>query len=172
MVCLETTGGGLKFKRFRLGRILNAEVTAKQQRFSGLTKAAYPQKYKKTAFAAITVQFDPKRSISKYDFTLKANGKEYPCVAIRKDNGVEKWKFEKTDPESLYTIFFMVNAPNINYGSPLKFDLIYKLHHRGPTSMKLKFKNLGNRDFTSAKNVSRKGMLTVRRTKKTQLSLA
>jgi hypothetical protein len=155
MVCLVTKGGDLKFKRFRLGRILNAEITSKQMQFADLNKAAYPQKYKKTAFAAITVQLDPKRSISKYDFVLKASGKEYPCVAIRKDNGVEKWKFEKTDPDSLYTLFFMVDGS----GRPSSFELNYKLSHRGHLKVNLEFKDIGSRDLTPAKKVSRKGML-------------
>ncbi len=155
MISVASNGAELKFKRFRLGRILNAEITTKPQAFSELNEAAYPQKYRKKAFAAITVQLDPKRSLSKYDFVLKADGKEYPCVGVRKDNGVEKWKFENTDPQSLYTMYFMVEGA----GSPTDFDLVYKLATRGPQKVSLSFKNIGSREFTPAKQVPRQGML-------------
>ena len=155
MISLNTKGGDLKFKRFRMGRILNAEVTSKKLQFRELTKAAYPQKYSKVSFAAVTVQLDQGRSISKYDFVLKSGSKEYPCVAIRKDNGVEKWEFKKTDPSSLYTLYFMFDGS----GETSQLELKYKLSHRGHLKVTLNFKDQGSSDFTSPKKISRKGML-------------
>lgn len=160
---IGTAHAGLAFKRFRLGKILNAEITTKSMSFKDVNSKTYPQKYRKKAFAALTVKFDPGRSISKHDFVLEANGKEYPCVAVRKDNGVEKWQFEQTDKDSMYIIFFMVDAPNIGSGQDLEYELKYKLHRSGSRNINIKFKNRGNRDLTPPSKVSRDGMMACNR---------
>ena len=136
---IGTAHAGLAFKRFRLGKILNAEITAKSLSFKDLNAKTYPQKYRNKAFAALTVKLDPGRSISKHDFVLKADGKEYPCVAVRKDNGLEKWQFETTDKDSLYTIYFMVDAPGINSRKSFEFELKYKLSSSGNRNINIKF---------------------------------
>lgn len=170
VLSIGTVNAGLAFKRFRLGKILNAEVTSKSLSFKDVNAKTYPQKFNNRAFAALTVKFDPGRSISKHDFVLEADGKEYPCVAVRKDNGLEKWQFETTDKDSLYTIYFMVDAPGINSGSDLEYELKYKLNSSGSRNVNIKFKNRGNGDLTPPAQVSRDGMMACNRYNSAYLS--
>ena len=149
-------------KLFRSGRILLAEVSTKHfpinhHRFDPNIKAAMSQ-------AILVVKLDNGRALSIYDYLIKpAKGfGEFPCVAVREDNGAfdsqNAGTFEQTSPDRFYSLLFLVPPLKPDEREPeylLRFNLVGET--KVPDSL-VKFKNLGNADFTSITLVRDEGI--------------
>lgn len=149
--------------RFRLGRILSAEVGLQTVSVVALDKDAFKFPYQKKAYAIVTVKLDPGRSLSTYDFSLIHSGKKYPCIAIRAghdDFNGEKWLIRKASPEDMYSMLFVVDASAFgNDAKTINMTLQHNLSAKGQKRVSLSFKFLGNNSFISVTDIPDKGCL-------------
>ena len=96
-------------KTFRSGDILAAGITSTRPDIKNWNKHLF-EPHPNTSYAAVAVRIHPKRKISIYDYSLALHGRNYPCVAIRTNDG----KFEYTqkafssDKQQIYTLLFFL----------------------------------------------------------------
>ncbi|MFA7231504.1 MAG: hypothetical protein WC071_09565 [Victivallaceae bacterium] len=149
--------------RFRLGRILSAEVGLQTVNVADLDKYAFKFPYRNKAYAIVTVKLDPGRSLSTYDFSLVYSGKKYPCIAIRAgqdDFNGDKWLIRKASPEDMYSMLFVVDASAFaDDVKTITMTLMYNLSAQGQKRISLPFKFLGNSSFISVTDIPDKGCL-------------
>jgi hypothetical protein len=155
-----------KSARFRLGKILAAEITRNNVRVNNLNKHAFTFDFRQKAFAVVTVKLDPGRSLSIYDFSLKLLGRKYACVALRAGhadfNGGTR-VIKKSSPDDLYSMLFIVNAAPLGSEERiLEGTLLYNLSKKGVYEFTVPFKYLGYSSLTSTTNIPASGMLDIK----------
>lgn len=145
--------------RCRIGWLVSEEISTQQP--SGniqIDPMAYPEKYANKAYAIVALKLDPERGLSIYDFSLRYNGRRFPCVALRKgssDFDTAQWSLNQTVPEELFSLLFILDYPDLsNAGSEITLELLYNLSNNpSPLTMEIKFKNLGSNSFTSVADI-------------------
>jgi hypothetical protein len=155
-----------KSVRFRLGKILAAEITRSNVRINNLSKHAFKFDFKQKAFAVVTVKLDPGRTLSIHDFSLKLLGRKYACVALRAghaDFNGGAWVIKKSSPDDLYSMLFVVNAAPLGSEERiLEGTLFYNLSSKGTCEFAVPFKYLGYSSLTSTTNIPAGGMLDIK----------
>ncbi|MCP3967165.1 MAG: hypothetical protein GY750_01395 [Lentisphaerae bacterium] len=147
---------------FRLGRIYAAEITRSRVYVSGLKDTTFKTNFSSKAYAMVAVRLQPGRSLSIYDFALRIDGTEYPCVGLRSGSSsfsYTKWKQSSTSTGEFYSMLFIVNASDINSSAKnVKGTLVYKLKSGGKTETAIPFKNIRYSSLTSSSDIPAKGM--------------
>ena len=114
------------------------------------------------AYAAITIKADPGRSLSVYDYVLLNRRKdEFKCIGIREGDGdydYQKWEYDSTKPDKLYTLLFKVQLPAFN--EKLAYSLAYMLNKVKAEEVNIPFVKPGN-SFTPPSKIPPEGMLGV-----------
>ncbi|MDD2404770.1 MAG: hypothetical protein PHV75_09270 [Victivallaceae bacterium] len=165
LAVLLIVGAGLSAAmwRFRLGVISVAEITTSQVRVTNLDPHAFPDNYDRTAYAVVVCKLDPMRSLSIYDFTLRdSKFRRYPCIALRAGLGDfdgEKWKIDRTVPDSWYSMLFKLESPIVATGSTVKMTLEYTYTLGESANLEVPFKFIGRNSLTSVNQIPSTGKL-------------
>lgn len=120
-----------KSMRFRSGTIFNAEIgfvepeiiDRSQFDVSGIENPAY---------AELTVKLDPGKGISRFDYTLAAGTKSYPCIAVAKYPDVysmaqDKWAVKKADSGKFYRMLFVIPSDGLDESKLKEMSLMFEL---------------------------------------------
>ena len=147
---------------FRSGKILAAELSTIKPRITNEEPLAFPVPFVQKIYAAIVVKVDDGRGISIHDYSLTAFGKNYPCIALRAEDGnfdAENWLIKRVDPNMKYTLLFVLDATRVGREK----DEILTLHAEFPPAesadLEIPFTNLGSRGFTMPRSVPNDGSL-------------
>lgn len=154
-------------KRFYAGKILRAEVQPDNPDMPIVINniSEYEPESRITSdvgYAVITVDLDPGRSLGIYDYSLvNKQKKEFPCVAIaERENDFDRsnWEIAKPKPSRKYSMLFKVQLPPM--GAP-KYDLRFNLIRDKWKDLPLEFINIGQKPFTSYKDIPPQGILGI-----------
>ena len=159
---LTGTGMASASKRFRLGRVMAAEISTRAVKVNSLNKHAFAFSFSKKAYAVVTVELDPDRTLSIYDFSLSVDGKKYPSIALRAGHGEfngAKWLIKKSSPDNMYSMLFIVNGSGLGKTKTIEAALLYNLSDKGLKKMPLTMKYLGGKSITTTANIPENGML-------------
>ena len=147
---------------FRLGNVLSAEITRNPIVIKNMDNDFYDFDFKHYAYAVVFVKLHKGRSLSIYDFKLEYEDKTYPCVALRAGNGffdIEQWKFTKTNPETIYSLLFILNSDAFgNAQKTVQAKLVYALNKSGHVSYELPFNFLNYHELTEVGKVPANGV--------------
>ena len=147
---------------FRLGDILNAEISRNKVNINNLKTIDYDFKFKHYAYAILVFKLYKGRSISTYDFILKLNGKEYKCIAVRTGDQVfdtKKWQFTETSPDKIYSLLFIVDSETLgNAKKTMPATLIYTLSKSGKTNYEIPFKFINYTNLTETDKIPPNGV--------------
>lgn len=162
---------------FRSGKVLRAELSTVAPAGLKLINPIYSDLPANPVYAAVTILFNPGRSISLHDYAIHIFGRNYPCAAILKEgslfaiaeetkgkyaSGRFDWKKEEsTSPNTRYTLFFILESSEISSAKGQTESLIFKpLFPPSETfEKKLNFNNLGSTPFTAPGRVPRSGLM-------------
>ncbi len=108
--------------RFYSGKVLSAELMPSCPNIpTVLNEDKNPSRCRITsdlAYASVVVRLDKGRSLSIHDYVLMNMRKDvFKCIAISEADGpfdAEKWCFNETSPDKLYTMLFKVQLPVFN----------------------------------------------------------
>jgi hypothetical protein len=158
VLLLSFSGETAETSRCRAGWIGAAEIGTQSIGNLQLDPMAFPEKYSNTVYAVIAIKLDPGRSLSIYDFTLRYNGRKFPCVALRQgDNSIDstQWIIRETRPEELYSLLFILDYPALaNAGGEITLELLYNLTDQPvQVSQELRFKNVCGSSFTTVPDI-------------------
>lgn len=149
-----------EMQRFRSGELLCAELADSLPFIRNRAAADFSDLPDKKIYAALTLTLDAGRKISIYDYSLKAFGVSYRCVALRNgDNSVDGSRFESptSGGKSRCTLYFVLNAREVGLGETEKIELVCNVP---PASKQIViFANRGSRGFTSPGNIPDSGMM-------------
>lgn len=163
---------------FRSGKVLCAEIsTNPPARLKKLVNPVFPDLPATPAYAALTVFLDEGRSISLHDYAIHIFGKNYHCIAIQHSNrflfvadrpasGNSNWeKVETVNPKALYTLFFMIDANELNPNKerPEVLTVRALFHPSENTGDKIPFKKLGDKAFTPQNRIPPAGMMVMKK---------
>ncbi|HBC85878.1 MAG TPA: hypothetical protein DCZ94_02880 [Lentisphaeria bacterium] len=153
--------------RFHSGSVLAAEILPDNPEIPIIVKRVSPLEppsriTSDVAYAAVTVKLDPGRSLSVYDYVLVNKRKdEFKCIGIREEEGdydYEKWEFDTTRADKLYTLLFKVQLPSFNEG--MSYSLRFALNKSKVEELSLPFVKIGG-PFTSPSKIPAEGMLGI-----------
>ncbi len=136
LFCIHSNvfAGSNPMPRCRTGIVLKTEKTEGQNIVGKFSGSAEYQSY-----ILITIQPDQGRSLSKFDYVLDIDGKEFACLAISKN---EHGSFNENNYElkndSGNNVFVML-FPDINGKTIKNAELKFKLLDTGITRTKLNF---------------------------------
>ena len=151
--------------RFHSGTILSAELLPENPAFPVTVTNVSPfepasKVTSNPAYASVVVKLDPGRSISVYDYSLVNNMKtDFKCIGVREGEDVfdaEKWEFENTNPDKLYTLLFKVELPPENGKS--EYAMHFNLNKNTPEDVLIPFVKI-DRPFTPASKIPADGII-------------
>lgn len=149
-------------QRFRSGELLCAELSTEMPFIRQSSDADLSGLPEHKIYAALTVSLDPGRRIGIYDYSLKAFGATYRCIALRNgDNSIDGAKFESfgVGKGRRCTLYFVLNAREIGQSNPEKLLLVC---NAPPTSeQSVFFVNCGAKPFTQPGEIPATGVMTV-----------
>ena len=152
-------------KLFRSGRILAAELTFRSQTIKQFNPEEHPELPQKRIYAQVVLEPFPGREVSSLDYSLRAFGKDYRCIAIKEMNG--SWiggiesDIKYPDSQKRYAMLFILDG-NISGINPvenytLKCNYPPQKHAETP----LTFNNLKQGNFSLPAAIPAAGKLTV-----------
>jgi hypothetical protein len=149
---------------FRGGRIIIAQLTEKAQSIPALNSNVYTDIPENKVYAMVTMQLHAGKNISIYDYSLQVYGKNYPCVAIKVDNGHwmagDNWKISPTDPKKCYSLLFILDGKVVGLNKVENLKLYCNALPKNVASVALDFENLGKtKDFSTPTSAISKGLL-------------
>lgn len=162
LLLMFTSIGHAATRRFRLGKIVCAQISKRMVSVLNLDTLALPSNYSSKIYAIVVVKLDKGRSLSIYDYSLKQGIDTFPCIAIRAGNGIfdaSKWKFKSTSPDTLYSMLFILNIPGYSSTAKLDYTLFYNLSNSGMVKTLLNFQNLYYSSFTAVNSIPQTGLL-------------
>jgi hypothetical protein len=113
------------------------------------------------AYAALTVQLDPGRSLSLYDYSLKNDMEQvFPCIAIKENDGdfdASKWLYENSPQRNRLTMLFRVQLPAFN--RPLNYILVFNLMKGKNDGTAIAFIKIENKPFTTPTKIPDCGII-------------
>ena len=121
--------------RVRTGFVVKSDFTT--QKPNAEVESPVDGKYS-PAWAVLTLQLDPGRSASIFDYVLRKNGKEYPCLDMAEDNEAFKGKkqiyiLSSLDSKKCRLVFAIPSAED-------EYEIIFKLFSGDGTPAKLNVK--------------------------------
>ena len=148
-------------KPFRSGVVLAAELTKKTQRITGLNPLEFPQFPQQKLYAAITLKLFYGRELSRHDYALQVFGQDFPCVAIRTENG--PWISTKGDipyaeKNKIYSMLFIIDGASTGLNPVETLQLKCNYQEGAAALDEFNFTNLGDAEF-SASAKARNGIL-------------
>ena len=148
-------------QRFRSGELLCAELSTELPRIHNNQEADLSNLPEQKIYVALTVSLDIGRRISIYDYSIKAFGATYRCIALRNgDDSIDGEKFESfgDGKDRRCTLYFALNAREIGQSNPEKLLLVC---NAPPTSEQpVLFVNCGTRPFTQPGKIPASGVMT------------
>jgi hypothetical protein len=109
---------------FRGGEVLAAEVSTAVPRVANLAADEVPEG---SVYALVTVRLHQGRTISAEDYSLRALGGLYRCIAVRTENeafNAANWHISTTSPEKKYGMLFALQIPAGQKYNNARFDLV------------------------------------------------
>jgi len=147
-------------RRFRSGEILCAELAEELPYIRNRSAVDISNLPDKKIYAAMTVALDAGRKISIYDYSLKAFGVSYRCLALRTgDNSIDGSKFESNGGGrgNRCTLYFALNAREVGLGKLERLRLVCNVP---PVSEEfVVFTNRGSDGFTEPRNIPDSGIM-------------
>ncbi|MBO4631705.1 MAG: hypothetical protein J5858_07260 [Lentisphaeria bacterium] len=122
------------FPRVRTGVVIKAEFTADKpeaQASSRILKQSSP------AWAVLTLELDPGRAASVFDYVLSKNGTEYPCLDLSEGDGPFEGKlriYSSPNNKICRMVFAVPSAED-------EYEIVFKLIPGQEMPVKLKVKN-------------------------------
>ncbi|HCE42339.1 MAG TPA: hypothetical protein DET40_02180 [Lentisphaeria bacterium] len=153
--------------RFHSGTVLAAEILPDSAGIPIVVKRISPFEPPSritadVAYAAVTVKLDQGRSLSVYDYVLVNKRKEeFKCIGVREGDGdydYDKWEFESTRQDKLYTLLFKVQLPSFNEG--MNYSLRFVLNKSRIEELPLPFVKI-DVPFTPSTKIPAGGMLGI-----------
>ena len=149
-------------QRFRSGELLCAELSESLPFIRNRAAADLSNLPDRKIYAALTVSLDAGRKISIYDYSLKAFGVSYRCIALRNgDNSIDGARFESSGSgaKARCTLYFVLNAREVGLSRAERLRLVCNVP---PVSEEIViFANRGADDFTSPGEIPDSGKMTV-----------
>jgi hypothetical protein len=154
------------FIRFRSGKILSAELMPGGSNLylsiKNVNKYEPPSRITSdVAYAAVTVQLDPGRSLSIYDYSLRNDMEQvFPCIVIRENDGdfdASKWLYENSAQKDRFTMLFKVQMPAFN--KPLNYVLVFNLIKEKNDGTPINFIKIENKPFTTPTKIPDCGII-------------
>lgn len=147
-------------QRFRSGELLCAELSEEMPFIRNRAAADLSNLPDRKIYAALTVSLDAGRRVSIYDYSLKAFGVSYRCVALRNgDNSIDGSRFESSGSgrNSRCTLYFVLNAREVGLGERERLRLVCNVP---PVSEQFViFSNRGSRSFTPPNEIPDSGLM-------------
>lgn len=151
-------------QRFRSGKLLCAELSETLPFIRNRSAADFSNLPDKKIYAALTVSLDAGRKISIYDYSLRAFGIAYRCVALQNgENSIDGARFESSGSgaSARCTLYFVLNAREVGMSDRERLSLVCNVP---PVSEELVvFVNQGSRQFTSPRDIPDRGIMAVER---------
>ena len=119
--------------RVRTGSVVKAEFTTQKPDTEGESPVAGKSS---PAWAVLTLQLDPGRAASIFDYALSRNGTEYPCLDLAEDDGAFAGKiriYSSLDSKKCRLVFAIPSAED-------EYEIIFKLFSGDGTPAKLNVK--------------------------------
>lgn len=119
--------------RVRTGFIVKAEFTSgkpEAESGSAVSKKSSP------AWAVLTLRLDPGRAASIFDYVLRRNGTEYPCLDMTEEDGPFTGKqriYSSLDSKKCRLVFAIPSATD-------EYEIVFKLLDEGGSPTKLNVK--------------------------------
>ncbi len=156
LLCIFSTvsawGGAVVF---RGGEVLAAESSSRQPAVANLPKG---EKGIVWSYVLVTVRVTQGRGLSIEDFSLGVLGGNYPCIAIRENDGrfdAAQWQCQSVSAGKKYGMLFRIPAQDYK-------EAVFSLVCNAPgkwTHTRIPVRNIGNAAFTAAGRVPAKGSL-------------
>lgn len=147
---------------FRLGNILSAEISRNKVVIRNMNSSDYDLKFRYYAYAVVFLKLHKGRSLSIYDFKLNFKGKNYKCIALRAGNkafDTQKWQLTKTDPETIYSLLFIIDSELLgNAKKKLPLTLVYSLFNSGYVNCKVPFQFVNYDNLTQVDQIPANGV--------------
>ncbi len=147
---------------FRGGEVLAAQLSTRKPHIAGEDPQEFPVSFEKKIYAAVVVKLMPGRALSIFDYSLKAFGLPYECIAIRAGNGTYNAAvptFQTTNSAEKYTMLFQLDGSVIGFTSQEKLELKANYADGANSAVTLFFENLGGRDFTPPAAIPATGIM-------------
>lgn len=148
--------------RFRSGEILAAELSKEPpedvRNRDELDLSDLPDR---RIYAALTVSLTSGRKISIYDYSLKAGGVKYRCVALRiGDNSIDAARFETVGSGrgNRCTLYFVLDPRDVGRGSHETLTLVCGVPPE--PEIPVVFKSCGSNGFTTPSKIPASGNMT------------
>lgn len=116
--------------RVRTGSIVKVEFTRQKPDAEGESPVVGKSS---PAWAVLTLQLDPGRAVSIFDYALRKKDKEYPCLDLAEGNNAfaGKIRFEIEPGNRKYRLVFAIPSAEDEY------EIVFKLLDEGGTPTKL-----------------------------------
>lgn len=119
--------------RVRTGSVVKAEFTTQKPDTEGESPVSGKSS---PAWAVLTLQLDPGRAASIFDYALRKNGTEYPCLDLAEGDGAFTGKiriYSALENKKCRLVFAIPSAED-------EYEIVFKLFDEGGTPPKLNVK--------------------------------
>ena len=154
---------------FQVGDIVAAECTSAPIAVWAKEQFPYPCNFSSPRYVAIVLKMYPARTINPVDYTPKINNQTYNCIAIK--SGIEQDTSFTCGSSTLsapqlgnaqqhmFILLYIADGKKIPSGSSIPAVFECKLANRQPRQIRFNISNIGNKNFTPARNIPAAGLL-------------
>ncbi len=95
---------------FSGGVVVEAKLSEKMPQISRFEAAYFPELPERKIYAMLSLDVPAPRKISIFDYQLEIFGRDYPCVALREEQGAWTTTAEIFPGGKRYSLLFILNA--------------------------------------------------------------